>query len=65
MKLRLWPRTLAVQMIAVTAAAVLISNFAVAFWFEKGNEQQTETALDERVLDRAAAVATTLGAVPT
>jgi signal transduction histidine kinase len=63
-KYRLWPRTLAVQLIAVTAAAVLVSNLAVAYWFEKGNEQQNETAANERVLDRAAAVATTLNAIP-
>ncbi len=51
-------------MIAVTAAAVVISNFAVAWWFEQGNERQKETALNERVLDRAAAVAATLIAIP-
>jgi signal transduction histidine kinase len=61
--LKLWPRTLVVQLIAVTAAAVVISNLAVAWWFERGNEQQNETSLDERVLDRAAAVATTLSAI--
>src|SRR3569623_2748834 len=63
-KMKIWPRTLAVQMIAVTAAAVVISNFAVAWWFELGNERQKETALNERVLDRAAAVAATLIAIP-
>ncbi|MBN9553273.1 MAG: HAMP domain-containing protein [Alphaproteobacteria bacterium] len=63
-KLKIWPRTLAVQLIAVTAAAVVISNFAVAWWFEQGNERQKETALNERVLDRAAAVAATLIAIP-
>jgi signal transduction histidine kinase len=63
-KLKIWPRTLVVQLIAVTAAAVVISNFAVAWWFERGNEQQSESSLNERVLDRAAAVATTLSAVP-
>ena len=62
--MKIWPRTLAVQMIAVTAAAVVISNFAVAWWFELGNERQKETALNERVLDRAAAVAATLIAIP-
>ena len=62
-KIKLWPRTLVVQLIAVTAAAVVISNFAVAFWFEHGNEQQNETAANERLLDRAAALATTLGAI--
>jgi signal transduction histidine kinase len=63
MKYKFWPRTLVVQLIAVTAAAVVISNFAVAFWFEHGSEQQNESAANERVLDRAAAVATTLSAI--
>jgi signal transduction histidine kinase len=53
-----------VQLIAVTAAAVTISNIAVAFWFEYGNEQQSFTAANERVLDRAAALATTLAVLP-
>jgi len=30
----LWPRTLGSQLIVVTAVAVLISNLAVAVWFE-------------------------------
>ena len=64
MKLKLWPRTLVVQLIAVTAAALVVSNFAVAWWFERGNEQQTESSLTERFLDRATAVATTLAAIP-
>jgi signal transduction histidine kinase len=63
-KMKIWPRTLAVQLISVTAAAVVISNFAVAWWFELGSERQKETALNERVLDRAAAVAATLIAIP-
>jgi len=63
-KLKLWPRTLVVQLIAVTAAALVISNLAVALWFERGNELQSESSLTERVLDRAAAVATTLAAIP-
>ena len=45
-KFKFWPRTLVVQLIAVTAAAVVISNIAVAFWFEHGNEQQSETAAE-------------------
>ena len=64
MKFKLWPSTLVVQLIAVTAIAVAVSNAAVAFWYERGNEQQSEAAANERVLDRAAAVATTLGAIP-
>src|ERR1700691_4646323 len=64
MKFRLWPRTLVVQLIAVTAAAVVISNLAVAYWFEKINEAQNEAQLNERVLDRATTVLTTLRAIP-
>jgi len=64
MRIRLWPNTLAVQLIVVTGIAVALSNIAVAFWFEYGNEQQNAIANNERVLDRAAAVATTLTAVP-
>ncbi len=64
MRMRLWPNTLAVQLILVTAVAVALSNIAVAAWFEYGNEQQIATAANERVLDRAASVATTMTAVP-
>ena len=64
MKLRLWPRTLVVQLIAVTALAVVLSNIAVAYWFEKSNEAQNEASLNERVLDRASTVLTTLRAIP-
>ena len=64
MRFRFWPNTLAVQLIVVTGVAVALSNIAVAFWFEYGNEQQSAIANNERVLDRAAAVATTLTGVP-
>jgi signal transduction histidine kinase len=64
MRFRFWPNTLAVQLILVTAVAVALSNIAVAFWFEYGNEQQTATAANERVLDRAAAMAATMNAFP-
>ncbi|HEX3753634.1 MAG TPA: ATP-binding protein [Rhizomicrobium sp.] len=63
-RFKFWPSTLAVQLIAVTAAAVALSNIAVAFWFEYSNELQSESALTERVLDRATAVATTLSSIP-
>lgn len=61
---RVWPRTLVVQLIAVTAAAVVISNLAVAYWFSMSNEAQNEASLIERVLDRATTVLTTLRAIP-
>ncbi len=62
-RLKLWPHTLSVQLIAVTAAAVLVSNVGVALWFAHGNERQSESSVNERVLDRVAAVATTLASV--
>ena len=33
----------AMQLIVVTAAAVLLSNMAVAVWFELGDEKHNET----------------------
>ncbi len=63
-RFKFWPSTLAVQLIAVTAAAVTISNIGVAFWFEYGNERQNAQAANERVLDRAAAIAATMSAIP-
>ncbi|HEV2560818.1 MAG TPA: ATP-binding protein [Rhizomicrobium sp.] len=59
-----WPRTLGAQLVAVTVAAVLISNVGVAIWFESTREQFTESAVNERLLDRAVSVATLLGAIP-
>lgn len=63
-RFKFWPSTLAVQLIAVTAAAVTISNIGVAFWFEYGNERQNAQSANERVLDRVAAIAATMYAVP-
>jgi signal transduction histidine kinase len=64
MRFRVWPNTLAVQLIVVTGVAVTLSNIAVAFWFEYGNQQQSQISIYERVLDRAAQTAATLGAIP-
>lgn len=60
----LWPRTLAAQLIIVTAAAVLLSNIAVSVWFAFTHERLRESDLTERILDRAASVATLLGGIP-
>lgn len=62
--MRFWPRTLSGQLIAVTIAAVLLSNIAVAIWFEGTRERLTESAINERLVDRAVSVATLLSAVP-
>jgi signal transduction histidine kinase len=59
-----WPRTMAAQLIVVTATAVLISNLAVAGWFEFSRERQNESALTERLLDRAVSASTLLKAIP-
>lgn len=62
--MRLWPRTLGVQLIVVTSAAVLVSNLAVAAYFQFGNEQLNEASLNERAIDRAASTSAVLAAVP-
>jgi signal transduction histidine kinase len=64
MKLNLWPRTLAAQLVVVTAAAVLVSNLAVAVWFEWGREQLTESAYTERLIDRTVSASTLLASIP-
>lgn len=62
--MRLMPRTLGMQLVVVTAAAVIVSNLAVAVWFEFGIERSNEMALMDRVLDRAASTAMLLAAIP-
>jgi len=59
-----WPRTLSAQMIVVVVLAVLVSNATVVVWFALGREQLNEDAINERVLDRAASVATLMAAIP-
>jgi signal transduction histidine kinase len=60
MRFRFWPRTLVVQLIVVTAAAVAISNIGVAIYFYKNSEAQTRNFNTERMIDRTAAVAATV-----
>ena len=60
MRLRLWPRTLVVQLICVTAAAVVVSNIGVAIYFERANLAQFNNYLSDRMIDRTTAVATTM-----
>ncbi|HEY1638440.1 MAG TPA: HAMP domain-containing sensor histidine kinase, partial [Rhizomicrobium sp.] len=59
-----WPRTLGAQLVAVTAAAVLLSNVAVASWFQFAQNQANESAINDRLVDRAVSAATLLGAIP-
>jgi signal transduction histidine kinase len=62
--MKLWPRTLGMQLIVVIAMAVLLSNAAVALWFELGRERLNENDLTERMLDRAASVSTMMSSIP-
>lgn len=59
MRFRIWPRTLAFQLIAVTAAAVIVSNLAVGIYFEHTRLAQFDNFLSDRMIDRTTAVATT------
>jgi signal transduction histidine kinase len=52
------------QLVIVTSVAVFLSNAAVALWFELGSERFNESALTERMLDRAASVATLMSSIP-
>jgi signal transduction histidine kinase len=64
MRLKLWPNTLAVQLILVVAGAVAISNIGVAFYSYRNSEAQARDFSYERMIDRAAAVADTVSEVP-
>jgi len=63
MRFKFWPKTLAVQLILVVAAAVAVSNIGVAFYFYKNSEAQASNFSNERTIDRAAAVAATASQV--
>ncbi|HSC61734.1 MAG TPA: ATP-binding protein [Rhizomicrobium sp.] len=59
-----WPRTLGAQLVVVTAAAVLLSNVVVASWFQLAQSRANESAISDRLIDRAASAATLLAAIP-
>jgi signal transduction histidine kinase len=59
-----WPHTLSSQIVAVTTAAVLVSNLAVGLWFGTSQQLLTESSLKDRVADRAASAATLLSGIP-
>jgi signal transduction histidine kinase len=63
MTMRLWPRTLSRQLVTVTVLAVLLSNIAVLFWFERGNERRAQSGVTERLLDRAVATTVLMGSI--
>lgn len=60
----LMPRKLGTQLVVVTSAAVLISNVAVATWFTISDQQASQSASNQRLLDRVTAAATVLHAIP-
>ncbi len=64
MRFKFWPSTLRVQLILVVAGAVALSNIAVAIYFYKNSEAQTRNINNERMTDRTAVVAATLGKIP-
>jgi len=64
MRFRFWPKTLAFQLIAVTAAAVIVSNLAVGIYFEHARLAQFDSFLSDRMIDRTTAVATTMREIP-
>src|SRR3984957_17597495 len=57
------PRTLGAQLVVVAATAVIASNIAVGIWFASTQQSLTESALIERVLDRAASAAALLSSI--
>ncbi|HEY7978915.1 MAG TPA: HAMP domain-containing sensor histidine kinase [Rhizomicrobium sp.] len=59
-----WPRTLGAQLVVVTAAAVLLSNVVVASWFQFAQSRANESAINDRIIDRAVSAATLLSAIP-
>jgi signal transduction histidine kinase len=63
MRFRFWPSTLRVQLVLVVAGAVAISNIGVALYFYKQSEAQARNFSNERMIDRAVAVAATVSQV--
>jgi len=63
MRFTLRPTTLRVQLILVVAGAVALSNAGVALYFYRNNEQQARDFINDRMIDRAAAVAATVSQV--
>src|SRR4051812_49787337 len=64
MRMKFWPNTLAVQLILVVTAAVTISSIGVAAYFYENSEKQARNFSNERMIDRAVAVAATVSQVP-
>jgi signal transduction histidine kinase len=62
--MKIWPRTLGVQLIVVISLAIFLSNAAVALWFELGAERQNEADIVERMLDRTTSLSTLMTSIP-
>jgi signal transduction histidine kinase len=63
MRFTLRPSTLRVQLILVVASAVALSNAGVALYFYRSNELQARDFVNQRMIDRTAAVAATISQV--
>ena len=63
MRFKIWPSTLRIQLVLVVAGAVAVSNIGVAFYFYKTTEAQTRNFTNQRMIDRAVAVAATVSQV--
>jgi signal transduction histidine kinase len=61
---RFLPRTLGAQLVVVTAGAVLISNIAVAVWFARVDQNASQNAITDRLLDRVTSATVVLAAIP-
>ncbi len=62
--MKLWPRTLGMQVIVVTAVAIVLSNATVALWFELGRERINMTEATDRMLDRASQSTALMSSIP-
>lgn len=63
-RLRLWPRTLGMQLIVVISLAIFLSNGAVALWFELGAERLNEADLVQRMLERTRDLSGLMTSIP-
>lgn len=62
--MRLWPRTLGVQLIVVISVAIFLSNVAVALWLELSAERQNEADIIERMIERTTSLANLMAIIP-
>lgn len=60
----LWPRTLGVQLIVVTALSILLSTGGVALWFALSSERLNQADMLERMLERTSLLSKLMATVP-